>query len=102
MVIAVIGILAGITFGISGGVQNARARTQAKAELAALSQALEQFKSRNGDYPWVSGDPADAEDNGKLLFQALVGWMEFTRSGVVTTFQAVLYTHLTLPRKASV
>ena len=88
MVIAVIGILAGITFGISGGVQNARARTQAKAELAALSQALEQFKSRNGDYPWVSGDPADAEDNGKLLFQALVGWMEFTRSGVVTTFQA--------------
>lgn len=86
MVIAVIAILAGITFGISNGVQNAKARAMAKAELAVLSQALELFKSRNGDYPWVSGDPAQAEENGKLLFQALVGWMEFTRSGVVTNF----------------
>ena len=88
MVIAVIAILAGITFGISDGVQNAKSRTRAKAELAVLSQALELFKSRNGDYPWVSGDPAQAENNGKRLFQALVGWMEFTRSGAVTTFQA--------------
>jgi hypothetical protein len=63
-------------------VQNARSRTQAKAEIAVLSQALELFKTRSGDYPWVSGDPAQAEENGKLLFQALVGWMEFARSEV--------------------
>jgi general secretion pathway protein G len=95
MVIAVIGILSGITFGISQGVQNARSRTQAKAEIAVLSQALELFKTRSGDYPWVSGDPAQAEENGKLLFQALVGWMEFTRSGVVTNFDVKTVAPLT-------
>ena len=54
MVIAVILILAGITFGISRGVQNAQARAKAKAELAIISQSLEQYKSVNGDYPWVN------------------------------------------------
>ena len=58
MVIAVILILAGITFGISRGVQNAQARAKAKAELATISQAIEQYKSRYGDYPWLlSSDP---------------------------------------------
>jgi prepilin-type N-terminal cleavage/methylation domain-containing protein len=58
MVIAVILILAGITFGISRGVQNAQARAKAKAELATISQAIEQFKSRYGDYPWIlKSDP---------------------------------------------
>ena len=52
MVIAVILILAGITFGVSRGVQNAQARTKARAELATIAQAIEQFKSRYGDYPW--------------------------------------------------
>ena len=54
MVITVILILAGITFGISRGVQNVQARTKAKAELAVISQALETYKSKNGDYPWIS------------------------------------------------
>jgi len=46
VVIAIIMVLAGITFGISRGVQNAQARTRAKAELAVLSQGIEQFKLR--------------------------------------------------------
>ena len=53
MVISVILILAGITFGISRGVQNAQARAKAKAELATITLAIEQFKSRYGDYPWI-------------------------------------------------
>ena len=81
MVIAVIGILASITFGISKGVQSAQNRTRAKAELAVIAQALEQFKSRNGDYPWATGNPTDQNDNAEILFQALVGWKEFTGSG---------------------
>ena len=60
MVITVILILAGITFGISRGVQNAQARTKAKAELATISQAIEQFKSRYGDYPWHDSDDSDS------------------------------------------
>lgn len=88
MVIAVIMILAGITFGVFTGVKNAQTRTAAKAELAALTQALEQFKVRNGDYPWVDGDPSKAEENGKILFQALVGWMQFSGSGTSTQFES--------------
>jgi general secretion pathway protein G len=87
-VIAVIAALAAITFGISGGVQNAKSRTRAKAELAVLSQAMEQFKSRNGDYPWSSGSISGEEDNAKVLFQALVGWLEFTGSGATAALEA--------------
>ena len=72
MVITVILILAGITFGISRGVQNAQARTKAKAELATISQAIEQFKSRYGDYPWHKQGEVDT--NKTLLF-ALTGRM---------------------------
>ena len=75
MVITVILILAGITFGISRGVQNSQARTKAKAELATISQAIEQFKSRYGDYPWHQGGGGDSTDNNKMLLYALTGRM---------------------------
>ena len=78
MVIAVILILAGITFGISRGVQNAQARAKAKAELATISLALETYKSKNGDYPWISV-PNVANDSSVInashvLLKTLVGW----------------------------
>jgi prepilin-type N-terminal cleavage/methylation domain-containing protein len=77
MVIAVILILAGITFGISRGVQNAQARAQAKAELATLAQAIEQFKSRYGDYPWHqsggSWGSGGVDDTNQMLLYALTG-----------------------------
>jgi prepilin-type N-terminal cleavage/methylation domain-containing protein len=86
MVIAVILILAGITFGISRGVQNAQARAQAKAELAVIAQALEQFKSRYGDYPWAAGNPGAVDENGEQLFKALGGYMTFDTSGADPSF----------------
>jgi len=77
MVIAIIMILAGITFGISRGVQNAQARTAAKAELAVLSQGIEQFKLRYGDYPWHDSQdgeyPNSAEVTNTMLLYALTG-----------------------------
>lgn len=74
MVFGVISILAAITFGISQGVQNSQNRAKAKVQLAAISQALEQFKATHGDYPWVDNDP-------ELLLQSLLGWTEFETSG---------------------
>ena len=85
MVIAVILILAGITFGISRVVQNAQARAKAKAELATISQAIEQFKSVNGDYPWTND--VEGEDPSIVLSKSLLGWKEFVSSGNTTTFQ---------------
>lgn len=87
MVIAVILILAGITFGISRGVQNAQARAQAKAELAVIAQALEQFKSRYGDYPWLLSSDAYPTKNlayalsGRLVIKNVSG----TPTAVVIT-----------------
>ncbi|MDQ8194702.1 prepilin-type N-terminal cleavage/methylation domain-containing protein [Coraliomargarita sp. SDUM461004] len=84
MVISVILILAGITFGISRGVQNAQARAKAKAELAVLSQALEQFKSDYGDYPWVPNrgtSDGQIQSNGSRLLLALDGWMNWNYNG---------------------
>jgi len=72
MVIAIIGVLAAITFGISTGVRNTQARAKAKAELAVISQAIEQFKARYGDYPWH--DSGGSNTNQMLLF-ALTGRM---------------------------
>lgn len=92
MVIAVILILAGITFGISRGVQNAQARAKAKAELATISQAIEQFKSRYGDYPWhKSGET----DTNKTLLYALTGRLVLKDpdpNDSVTEIKAVLIT----------
>jgi len=75
MVITVMLILVGITFGISRGVQNAQAKAKAKAELATISQALEQFKLRYGDYPWHQSGNGDATDNNKMMLYALTGRM---------------------------
>ena len=82
MVIAVILILAGTTFGISRGVQNAQARTKAKAELATISQALETYKSKNGDYPWISvrnvSNGKNVKDAAHGVMKTLVGWQSVT------------------------
>lgn len=78
MVFAVIAILAAITFGISSGVRNAQNRAKAKVELAALSQAIEEYKSRYGDYPLhdasLGGYPSTAgEPTSSVLLYSLTG-----------------------------
>ncbi len=80
-VVAVVIILTGITFGISKGIRNQQARTQAKAELAMIAQALEEFKLTYGDYPLISidGDPATGYANAKKLTLALSGYSVYAR-----------------------
>lgn len=74
-VTVVILILTGITFGISKGVLNQQARSQAKAELAIIAQALEAFKLTYGDYPVVSKDnPVTTNANAMELTKALTGY----------------------------
>jgi prepilin-type N-terminal cleavage/methylation domain-containing protein len=60
-VIAIIGVLAGITFGVIQGVGSQAKANRASAELASLSAALEEYKRYHGDYPWVGND---ANPNG--------------------------------------
>ena len=54
--ITVIAILAGITLGAMGGVNQKATRDKTKAEIAAISNALEQYKSVNDSYPAAGGN----------------------------------------------
>ncbi len=60
-VIGIIAILAAIAVGVANGVQNQQAAATAKAQIEGLRVALEDFRKRYGDYPYVNfgGDPAN-------------------------------------------
>src|SRR5947209_17288448 len=51
VVIALIIVLAGLVFSTIGYVQSKAARSRAETEIAAMSAALENYKSDNGIYP---------------------------------------------------
>ena len=54
--ITVIALLAGLTLAAVGGVNQKSYRDKAKAEITAISNALEQYKSINDTYPAASGN----------------------------------------------
>jgi prepilin-type N-terminal cleavage/methylation domain-containing protein len=65
VVIAVIAILAGLVLQTAGYAQKKAARSRAEAEIAALSAALENYKSDNGDYPeGTNGSPSTTTNSG--------------------------------------
>ncbi|MGJ3244013.1 MAG: prepilin-type N-terminal cleavage/methylation domain-containing protein [Opitutales bacterium] len=77
VVIAIIAILAGITIGVSRGVAQKQALAVAKGEMAMLATALEDYRSKRGDYPWINRNPSAAagrEQGAHQLFRALTGW----------------------------
>lgn len=56
VVIAIILILAGLVFGVASGVSTKQARSKAETEMATIAMALESYKLKHGDYPWLNGD----------------------------------------------
>ncbi|MFM8984389.1 MAG: type II secretion system protein GspG [Spartobacteria bacterium] len=54
--VTVIALLAGLTLAAVGGVTQKSNRDKAKAEIAAISNALEQYKSVNDTYPAAGGN----------------------------------------------
>jgi len=70
--------LAAITFGITNGVRNAQSRAKAKVELAAISQAIEEYKAQYGDYPLRDDSLGDypstaGEPTSSVLLYSLTG-----------------------------
>ncbi|TVR49891.1 MAG: prepilin-type N-terminal cleavage/methylation domain-containing protein [Puniceicoccaceae bacterium] len=76
-VIAIIGILAGITFGLVSYVAERNRGSRATAELAALATALEAYRAQFGDYPYSNtshtGTDQIVRENAEWLFGALAG-----------------------------
>ncbi len=65
VVITVIAILAGLVLQGAGYAQKKAARSRAEAEIAALSAALENYKSDNGDYPeGTNSSPSTTTSSG--------------------------------------
>ncbi|WP_269541841.1 prepilin-type N-terminal cleavage/methylation domain-containing protein [Cerasicoccus fimbriatus] len=81
VVIAIIAILSAIVFGLSRGVAVKQANTKAEAELQTLGSALEAYKLKYGDYPWIGADT-----DGTELYKHLTGAlrMKATGNGTVT------------------
>jgi general secretion pathway protein G len=51
VVVTIIAILAGLTLAISGGANQKAAMDKARAEVTALANAIEQYKTANDSYP---------------------------------------------------
>lgn len=82
VVMGVILILAGIVVGVQRGVYYQQSQARAKADLQAIANALESFKLKYGDYPWLGADAADSsEGNATELFQVLTGQLVLRKSG---------------------
>jgi len=103
-VIAVVGILFGITLGFVQGVKRRESTGRAKAELTHLAQALEDYRRHYGDYPQtglaahataavsavISSTPAEA-----LFFNALTGVFGPTRFSAADRLNGPCFVDLT-------
>ncbi len=67
VVVAVIAVLAGLTLAALGGANQKAARDRTKAEIAAMANALESYKSQNGTYPQAVGNKVPYNDIGGYL-----------------------------------
>ena len=80
MVIAIIGILAGLLLNTASYIQKKGAMSRAEAEIAAMAVALENYRADNGDYPTgtnVNGTSAPS-GNSFLLGSLMPGRAKFT------------------------
>ena len=86
---AIILVLAGLILATSSYVSNKGARSRAEVEIAAMSAALENYKTDNGVYPSditidarTIGDPAQYQTASATLFKNLSG--DLTAMGNLT------------------
>lgn len=75
-VIAIVAVLSGIVIGVGRRASETGKIARAKAELAALSVALESYKRQFGDYPRT--------DDNAILVQSLIGKLGPTGSTLAT------------------
>ncbi|MDA9963058.1 prepilin-type N-terminal cleavage/methylation domain-containing protein [Opitutales bacterium] len=80
IVLAIIGVLVGITFSGANYIFKAQREKKALSDVEALKLALEEFKSENGDYPRTDDLSGNMETlpflTGQRLFQALSSYVD--------------------------
>lgn len=70
VVVAVIGVVAGIVLAAAGGVQKKAARDQTLAEIRTMGLAIERFRSDRGFYPSNQASPT-------VLYRYISNYMAF-------------------------
>ena len=82
VVVAVIGVLAGLVLGGAGAVRTRAARGQAQAEVSAIEAGLARYQMDFGEYPVATGagsgtnyspNPLNYTNDGRVLFASLWG-----------------------------
>jgi prepilin-type N-terminal cleavage/methylation domain-containing protein len=80
IVLAIIGVLIGITFSGASYLFQAQQEKKALSDVEALKLALEEFKSENGDYPRTDDLSGNMQTlpflTGQRLFQALSSYVD--------------------------
>lgn len=71
VVISLIVLLASMTFALAGPVKNSIFTTKAKSQIQKISLALNEFKSKYGEYPMASGSGDD--EWAQVLIDAMRG-----------------------------
>lgn len=72
-VIAIICILAALIVGASRYAWQKAATSRAQSEIAAMENALENYKNDNGAYPFSTINRSDFSDNNTNLYSSLAG-----------------------------
>ena len=83
VVVAVIALLAGFTLAAMGGINQKAARDRTKAEVAAIANALERFKSQNDRYPAANGS--------NLPYAAIRAFLPVSDSSLSTNGSVVVF-----------
>jgi general secretion pathway protein G len=83
VVVAVIAVLAGFTLAAMGGINQKAARDRSKAEVAAIANALERFKSQNDRYPAANG--------ANLPYAAIRAFLPVSDSSLSTNGSVVVF-----------
>lgn len=76
VVVAVIGIVAGIVLAAAGGVQKKAARDQTRAEIKTMMVALEKYRTDQMSFP------GDSNASRVMLFTNLTNYMAFKTTQV--------------------
>lgn len=71
VVISIIALLAGLVVGSASYVRDKQMREKAKAQVALLSKALEEYNMDMGEYPGLADDTPEEGDVSEELYQAL-------------------------------